>query len=191
MKKSEEKMKRMFENRIYELEQSNKRFADIIQIAGDAIISIDEKFSIQLFNREAEKIFGYKAKEVVGKSINLLIPDRFVKNHDQHIKSFKNSRVSSKKMGERIQVFGIKKDGTEFSAEASISKLIKKDTIVFTVIVRDITQRILSERKLKDIASDLQASQQMLQIVMDTIPVRVFWKNLNLDYLGCNKLFAK
>ncbi|MCH8286604.1 PAS domain S-box protein, partial [candidate division KSB1 bacterium] len=189
--KSKEELKRMVKKPTYELVQSKKYFADIIQMAGDAIISIDEKYIILLFNSEAENIFGYKAKEVIGKSISIIIPDRFVKDHNQHIKSFKNSKVISKKMGERIQVFGIKKDGTEFSAEASISKLIKKDNIVFTVIVRDITQRILAERKLKDIASDLQASQQMLQIVMDTIPVRVFWKNLNLDYLGCNKLFAK
>lgn len=190
-KKSQEELKRLVEKRTYELEQSQKRFAGILQIAGDAIISIDEKYSIQLFNAEAEKIFGYKAKEVIGKSINLVIPDRFVKDHNQHIKSFKNSKVSSKKMGERIQVFGLKKDGSEFPAEASISKFIAKDSVVFTVVVRDITQRILSERKLKDITTDLQVSQQMLQTVMDTIPVRVFWKNLNLEYLGCNKLFAK
>ncbi len=117
------------------------RFAGILDIADDAVISVDEHQHIQLFNKGAERIFGYPAEEVLGRSLDMLLPARVVEGHRQHIRGFAQSAESARRMGERRQIFGRRKDGTEFPAEASISKLRLGAETVFTVILRDTTER--------------------------------------------------
>src|SRR5579871_2389598 len=99
------------------------RLSKILEIADDAIISLDDKQNITLFNQGAEKIFGYTANEVLGHSIDLLLPGRFVDKHRQHLREFAQSIDTARKMGERREIFGLRKNGHEFPADASISKL--------------------------------------------------------------------
>lgn len=131
------------------LRVSQARFAGIVEIADDAIISIDQTQRITLFNRGAERVFGYKAEEVLGRSLDILLPQRTILSHRQHIQNFGDSYGQARRMGQSLRrtadqrqpILGRRKDGTEFPAEASISRLVQGDEVIFTVILRDITNR--------------------------------------------------
>jgi PAS domain S-box-containing protein len=122
-----------------ELRASEAKFSGILAIAADAIITIDHGQRIVHFNNGAEEVFGYKAGDAIGRHLSILLPPRFRAGHDAHIESFARSAVTARRMGERREIFGLRADGTEFPAEASISKLVTPDGLLFTVVLRDIT----------------------------------------------------
>jgi PAS domain S-box-containing protein len=136
-----------------ELRISQARFAGILEIADDAIISINGDQCITLFNQGAEKIFGYTAAEVIGHPLDILLPQRAVHAHRQHVVDFGLASGQARRMGERSSIFGRRKDGTEFPAEASISRLDQGGEKVFTVILRDITERQKIDRMKNEFVS--------------------------------------
>ncbi|HWV99425.1 MAG TPA: GAF domain-containing protein [Candidatus Acidoferrum sp.] len=136
------------------LRRSESRFQGILEIADDAIISVDSDQRVLLFNQGAEKVFGYAATEVIGQPLDFLLPQRFVHAHQKHVEEFSKSPEISRTMAQRREVFGRRKDGREFPAEASISKLKLGEEVIFTVILRDITER-------KEAAETLRASAQL------------------------------
>jgi PAS domain S-box-containing protein len=131
---------------------SQARFAGILEIADDAIISVDTHQRITLFNQGAEKIFGYTMQEVLGQPLDLLLPNRFTKAHRQHVVDFTQTSGKARKMGDRQEIFGRRKDGTEFPAEASISRLNVGGEEVFTTILRDISDRKQAENALEQLS---------------------------------------
>ena len=133
------------------LRVSQARFAGILGIAGDAIISINKFQRITLFNQAAEKIFDYSADEVLGQPLDLLLPERFVQAHRQHINDFSQAHNQARKMGERREIFGRRKGGAYFPAEASISKLELGGEKIFTVILRDVTERKQADAALESL----------------------------------------
>lgn len=131
------------------LRASESRLAGILNTADDAIISIDANQHIKLFNQGAERIFQYSDSEVINQPLELLLPLRFASIHRQHVVEFGNSPDVSRAMGQRREIHGRRKDGAEFSAEATISKLKLGDEISFTVMLRDITDRKNLEEQLR------------------------------------------
>ncbi|OWY68320.1 hypothetical protein B7486_27045 [cyanobacterium TDX16] len=131
------------------LQNSQALFAGIVAIADDAIISIDSNQRITLFNSGAERIFGYSAAEAIGQPLDLLLPKRFAIAHRQHVDEFGQSPNLARRMGERREIYGCRKDGTEFPAEASISKLNLGGETVYTVYLHDVSDRKQIER-MKD-----------------------------------------
>ncbi len=113
---------------------------------------MDESHSIVHFNRGAEEIFGYSAAEAIGQPLNLLIPERFRDNHPAHMQRFAASGDTSRRMGERREIFGLRKGGVEFPAEASISKVGDPGQRFFTVVLRDITERKRIEQSQRFLA---------------------------------------
>ena len=158
------------------LRASEAKFSGILGIAADAIISVDHDHHIVHFNRGAEEIFRYKAEEAIGRHLNVLIPARYRPGHDGHMESFARSPVTARRMGERREIFGLRSDGAEFPAEASISKLVLPDGILFTVVLRDITDRKRAEEDERFLAATSSELAQSLdfdaaaQIVAD-LPV--------------------
>ncbi len=142
------------------LPSSQARLAGILDIADDAIISVDYQQRVTLFNQGAEKIFGYTASEVLGQPIDLLLPRRFEHIHQQHLIEFAGSAAPSRRMAERQDIYGLRKDGTEFPAEASISKLELDGEATFTVILRDITARKRFEHMLQEQNLALERASQ-------------------------------
>ena len=128
------------------LRVSEAKAAGIVSIANDAILSVDETLMVTDFNQGAEHIFGYRAREVLGQPLALLLPERFRVLHDQHVRNFAEARAQARRMAERQEIHGRRKDGTEFPAEASISKLHVAGRWIFTVVLRDITERKREER---------------------------------------------
>jgi PAS domain S-box-containing protein len=132
------------------LRASQARLAGILDTADDAIISLDGNQCITLFNQGAEKIFGYTAGEILGKPLDVILPYRLIDKHRRHVGEFAGSVESARKMGERREIFGRRKDGTEFPAEASISKVELEGETTFTAILREITERNRIEQALRD-----------------------------------------
>ncbi len=133
-----------------ELESSRTRFAGILEIAQDAIISINESQHITIFNKGAEATFGYVEEEILGKPLDILIPEKFHKAHRAHVDSFIESEVDTNQMGPHLNLSGRHKNGSTFPIEATISKLLSKGTTVLTVILRDISIRKNIEEQLQD-----------------------------------------
>jgi PAS domain S-box-containing protein len=131
-----------------ERKQAEDRLAGIIGMAADAIISIDNAQRITMYNRGAETIFGWSAAEVMGKSLDILIPERFRDVHRQHVRGFASGERAARQMGERLPViFGLRKSGEEFPAQAAISKLDIDGAMLLTVGLRDITKEQQRERE--------------------------------------------
>ena len=143
------------------LHAAKARFEGILEIAEDAIISVDSNQRILLFNQGAEKVFGYAQAEVIGKSLDLLLPQRFAQAHRSHIEKFAKTPEISRSMAQRSAVFGRRKDGSEFPAEASISKLDLGKEILFTVILRDITEQKRLENRLRQSEQNLAEGQRL------------------------------
>jgi PAS domain S-box-containing protein len=128
---------------------SSDPLARILDLADDAIISIDETLRIILFNQGAERTFGYSAAEMNGQTLDILLPERLSETHKRHIDEFANSPIVARRMGERQEIRARRKDGTEFPAEASISKVQVGGHAMFTVILRDVTDRVLTEDRIR------------------------------------------
>jgi len=123
------------------LRASEERLTEILDLAPEAVITIDHDMRIQVFNKGAERIFGYNADEVVGRSMDFLMPKSARSNHTKHIKSFNQSSEVYRLMDKRAEVAGLRKDGTEFPASASVSKLETADGRLYTVMLQDVSDR--------------------------------------------------
>lgn len=142
------------------LRLSEGQLAGILDIAEDAIIVIEEDRTIALYNQGAVKLFGYDPDEVMGESIDRLLPERLRDEHAQHINAFAHSPDAVRRPAQRREVMCVRKDRTEFPAEASISKLALDHKIMFTVILRDMSDRVRTERQLRSLASQLMTAQE-------------------------------
>lgn len=142
-------------DRTKEVEESHNKIKSIIENANDAIITIDVNQTITQFNPAACRLFGYEVNEIIGQSLLQILPPKAKAGHHKHIDEFKSSSESSKRMDERPDVTGMKKNGEIFPIEASISKQVIGNQMFFTAFVKDITERKEMERLLAE------ASQRM------------------------------
>ncbi|MEG5159269.1 PAS domain S-box protein [Microcoleus sp. AT3-A2] len=179
IKKLNENLEILVAERTDALQKSQARFAGILEIANDAIISIDRTQRITLFNQGAEKIFGYKIEDILGEPLNLLLPEQFRNAHPQHIKQFAQSSTRARRMGERSEILGRRQDGTQFSAEASISRLEMGDETVFTVILRDISDRKQIEMALRNSEEQFRHAFEDASIGMAIVSLDGHWIKVN------------
>ena len=150
-----------------ELQQVASQMAGIISIAADAIISIDAEQRITLFNDGAEVIFGYRRDEIIGQSLAHLLPEQFRASHGAHIQDFGKAAVAARRMGERGEILGRRKNGQTFLAEASISKLDVGGKRLYTAVLRDVTER-------REVARQLQHSKRVLEIALEAGNIGLF-----------------
>ncbi|WP_333445081.1 PAS domain S-box protein [Microcoleus sp. D3_18_C4] len=158
------------------LQLSQARFAGIVEIADDAIISVDAEQKIILFNQGAEKIFGWTAAEAIGQSLSLLLPEAFATLHSLLVSNFGDVK-QARNMGNRKEIFARRRDGTEFPAEASISQLEVAGEIIFTAILRDVTASREAEESVR-LSEERYRSLAMAtaQMVWTTNPSGIFDK---------------
>ena len=123
------------------LELARAEAEGILSISADAIISIDEAQRVTLFNQGAEKAFGYSKEEVLGRPVELLMPERFRAPHAEQVRQFGHGPIAARRMGERRAVPARRKNGEEFPTDAAISKIEVGGRMVYTAVMRDITER--------------------------------------------------
>lgn len=135
----------MLDRSAEEIRRSEKQLARIVALAADAIICVDGEQRITLFNEGAQRTFGYAPEDILGKPLSTLIPQRYHGRHGGHFAGVAGGAPMSRHMGERQAVFALRSNGEEFPADASISKIIVEGEAVFTVVLRDVTDRVQAE----------------------------------------------
>ena len=145
------------------LRLSEAKFAGIVSLAAEAIVSVDEEQRITLFNHSAEQMFGYAADEVLGRPLELLVPEQVRVAHHAHVARFGDSPVAARRMGERRPIHGRRKDGTLFPAEASISRLDFGGRHIFTAVMRDVTERKQAEEEKARLLSREMAARTLAE----------------------------
>ncbi len=131
--------------------ESEARFQTILDTASDAIVSIDRDQSIILFNQQAEEMFGYRAEEILGRPLDVLIPPRFRDRHRSLVGAFARDDARWRLMDERPELWAIRRNGEEFPVEITISKFEKGGEGIFNAIIRDITERKEAERRMEQL----------------------------------------
>jgi PAS domain S-box-containing protein len=127
--------------------------AEIVGIAADAVICMDDFQRITFFNKGAEKIFGWTPEEIIGQRVEVLMPERYRSNHARQVADFGRSGVTARRMGERREIAGVRKSGEEFPAEAAISQVHQGDDVVYAVVLRDISARKKFEKRQEFLAA--------------------------------------
>jgi len=147
--------------------QSEARLHGIITSAMDAIITINEEQRIILANGAATKLFGYPVNELLGQPLEKLLPMRYRVDHTHHVQNFGATGVTERAMHGASQVMGLRANGQEFPMEASISQVVTETGKLYTVILRDISERKRAEEALR-------ASEEKFKQLAENIE-DVFW----------------
>ncbi len=142
---------------------SEARLTNILDIAPAGIIVVDETGLMSVFNKGAERIFGYAASEALGQSYEMLLPDRFREDHRSHVADFATSEETVKWLQARREIFGKRKDGREFPAAASVSKMTLNGRLLYTVVMADMTEQKQAEEALRKEKEEQESLVKKLQ----------------------------
>src|SRR5918993_69239 len=162
-----------------ELQQSDERYRTVLDAAFDAIITITSDGTIQWFNRGAERIFGHRAEEVIGRPVTLLMPERYrdlcVAGLHRYLRTGE-ARV----VGGTTELVGLRKDGGEFPIEMSLGETHENGERLFTGMIRDVTER-------KRIEDALREMRDRFRSIFDHAPIGVAMVSLEGRYLQVNR----
>ncbi len=141
-------LEKKVQERAKEIKRGKEYTEKLIETAQDAIICIDEKGIINVWNKSAEKIFGYSEDEIIGQPVTTIIPERYKKRHQEGLKRFSKTG-EAKIIGKTLEIFGKTKGGIEIPIELSLSfHKTEEDRYSFTGIIRDLTERKKIEETL-------------------------------------------
>ncbi|MGH9742676.1 MAG: PAS domain S-box protein [Candidatus Acidiferrum sp.] len=128
--------------------RDEREFRDLLEAAPDAMVSVNAAGEIQLVNSQTERLFGHSREEMLGRPVELLVPQRFRGRHETH-RHLYSETPSRRAMGEGLELYGLRKDGTEFPVEISLSPIQTPDGTLTIGAIRDITDRKKIEEALR------------------------------------------
>ncbi len=141
--------------------------AQVVGATSDAILVIDAEQRILYANPGAERTFGYSVDELLGKPMTMLLPSRHVARHAEHVRGFGRSGETSRRMGERRDVVGLRRDGEEFPAEAGITRIDGPPAPRYGVILRDVSERMRREDELRLKSNQLAVLSERTRLARD------------------------
>ncbi|WP_432463128.1 PAS domain S-box protein [Agarivorans sp. QJM3NY_33] len=147
------------------LADNEERIRTIVDTIADGIILIDQRGIISSFSPAAEHIFGYREAEIVGKNVNLLMPNDISVDHDAYLSQYQSTNGSFVFSNER-EVFGLRKGGEPFPMELTVKEIYLKGQRHFTGVVRDITARKKAQQELADSERQFRTLTNNLQCVV-------------------------
>lgn len=167
-------------------QEQQSRLSGLIDSAMDAIVSTDENQRITLFNHAAEQVFGYRAADIIGQSLERLIPERYRATHGRHVAEFGRTGMTARSMNVPGTAYGVRASGEEFPFEASISQVEVAGRRIYTAILRDITQRWQTERKIRESQVFLMQSEERLQQAVSISGIGMFDHDHLTDDVYCS-----
>jgi PAS domain S-box-containing protein len=138
------------------------RLRELLEAAPDAIIEVDREGRIVLLNKVAQKLFGYKREELLGASVDMLLPEAIRTKHEAHRAGY-SAHPSTRPMGQGLTLSARRRDGTELPVEISLSPIRIGDSLTVMAIVRDVTERRIFEQELKKAYQELEARNREVE----------------------------
>lgn len=157
----------------HDLDEAGQRLHGIIQSAMDAIITVDERQTVVVFNAAAEKIFGSPAAAAIGGPLERFIPERFRAVHHRHVEHFGETGATTRAMGSSLVLYGLRGNGEEFPIDASISQITVDGRKLYTVILRDVTRRKQAEDALQRSHQELRELSAAMHEVREAERLRI------------------
>ncbi len=140
------------------------KFRGLLESAPDAIVIVDRFGRIEIVNAQTEKLFGYSREEMIGQPVEMLIPQRFHNTHAASWKTFSQS-PHPRDMGVGLDLFGLRKDGTEFPVEVSLNPLVTGEGMLISSAIRDVTERRRIELEIHKLNAELRRKLDELSVV--------------------------
>jgi PAS domain S-box-containing protein len=143
-----------------EFQRVQKRYEQLLQSAPDAMVFVNRDAKIVLVNAQLVSLFGYTEEELIGRDLDILIPERFRRHHRENVARYFD-RPHVRPMGSNLVIYGLRKDGTEFPADISLSPLVTEDELFAVGSVRDITERKKTEDEKQRLAQQLAEAERL------------------------------
>jgi PAS domain S-box-containing protein len=147
---------------ITDRKRAEEKFRGLLESAPDAVVVVDQKGLIQLVNSQTENLFGYDRVQLIGEPVETIVPKRFRKRHAKHRQGYYGEHPT-RPMGIGLDLYGLRKNGTEFPVEISLSPLETEDGLLVSAAIRDVTQRKRMEEDVQKLNEDLKQRAAQLE----------------------------